>query len=112
MTSGKDNRLHGGAVIDKTDLYRIVRNHAGEEDTVGDIYSLTVKLDRAPDIRVIEPAVSSLEIPRNGPASFNSQVLVKDDYGVSDVEILASVAKGSGEGVKFRDEKIEFDQSI
>ena len=57
LTSGKDNRLHGGAVIDKTDLYRIVRNHAGEEDTVGDIYSLTVKLDRAPDIRVIEPAV-------------------------------------------------------
>ena len=112
LTSGKYNRLHGGTVIDKTDLYRIIRTHAGEEETVGDIYSLTVKLDRAPDIRVIEPAVSSLEIPRNGPASFNSQVLVKDDYGVSDVEILASVAKGSGEGVKFRDEKIEFDQSI
>jgi len=112
LASGKDNRLHGGAVIDKTNLYRIIRAHAGEEETVGDIYSLTVKLDRAPDIKVLEPAVSSLEIPRNGPAHFNSQVLVKDDYGVSDVEILASVAKGSGEGVKFRDEKIEFDQSI
>ena len=36
---------------------------------------------------------------------------MKDDYGVKTVEILASVAKGSGEGVKFRDEKLQFDHS-
>lgn len=112
LQPGKDNRLRSVSIIEKTGLYRIVRTLAGEEQTVSDIQSLTVKLDQAPDIRVIEPQVSALEIPKDGPASFDSQVLVKDDYGVKDVEILASVAKGSGEGVKFRDEKIEFDRFI
>jgi len=112
LIPGSDNRLQGSAVIDKTGLYRIVRNPPGTDETVGDIHSLTVILDRAPDIRVLEPRVSSLEIPQQGPANFDSEVLVKDDYGVHEVEILASVAKGSGEGVKFRDEKIEFDQVV
>ena len=35
-----------------------------------------------------------------------------DDFGVEQVEILASVAKGSGEGVKFRDESFSFDSRI
>jgi hypothetical protein len=105
-----DDRLRGRALIDKTGLYRIVRNMAGTEENIGEIYSLAVTLDQAPDIRVVEPGVSSLEIPKSGPATFTSLALVKDDYGVNHVEILASVAKGSGEGVKFRDEKIDFDR--
>jgi hypothetical protein len=79
---------------------------------VGEIYALTVKLDRAPDIRLIEPETAVLEIARNGPARFNSKALVKDDYGLDSVGILASVAKGSGEGVKFRDQKLTFDGAI
>lgn len=110
LEADADDRLDGRAVIDKTGLYRIVRNTAGKEQSIGDIYSLAVTLDQAPDIRVLEPGVSRLEIPSSGPANFTSLVQVKDDYGVDHVEILASVAKGSGEGVKFRDEKIEFDQ--
>ncbi|HTH58308.1 MAG TPA: hypothetical protein VL728_19815 [Cyclobacteriaceae bacterium] len=31
-----------------------------------------------------------------------------DDYGVSDAQIVATVSKGSGEGVKFREEKLRF----
>jgi len=110
LAQANDNRLQGHAVIDKTGLYRIVRNHSGEDEAIGNIYSLAVTLDQPPDIRIIEPAASTLEIPKTGPAVFNSQVLVKDDYGVAHVDILASVAKGSGEGVKFRDERLEFDR--
>ena len=112
LVAEADDKLHGHAVINQTGLYRIVRNPGGKEETTGDIYSLAVTLDQAPDIRFIEPQVSSLEIPRSGPANFKSQALVKDDYGVKNVDILASVAKGSGEGVKFRDEKLEFDQYV
>jgi len=105
-----DGHLHAGGVISSTDLYRIVGTGAGDEATIGGVYSLTVKLDHPPDIRIVEPQVSALEIPKSGPARFESRALVRDDYGVQTVEILASVAKGSGEGVKFRDQTLQFDQ--
>jgi len=111
LTPAGGKQLQTSAVIDKTGLYHIVNTNTGDEHSAGEIYSLAVKLDRSPVIRMIEPEVSTLEIPRNGPAYFSSQALVKDDYGIQTVEILASVAKGSGEGVKFRDEKLQFDQS-
>lgn len=97
------------STISKTDLYRIIGITGQHETALGDIYSLTVTLDQAPDIRVIEPDQAALEIPKTGPAFFNSKVLINDDHGVQEVEILASVAKGSGEGVKFRDQKLVFD---
>ena len=94
-----------------TDLYKLAAVNSGETTYIGDIYALTVQLDRAPDIKVLEPAVSTLEIPKSGPATFESEVLVADDFGIESVNILASVAKGSGEGVKFRDETLSFDRS-
>lgn len=112
LAAGNDRRRHASATIDNTGLYRIIGTDNGGQQTTGEIYSLTVKLDRAPDIRIIEPGVSALEIPKTGPARFTSHALVKDDYGIETVEILASVAKGSGEGVKFRDQKLQFDHAI
>lgn len=94
-----------------TDLYRLIAIYAEGSSTIGDIYALTVQLDQQPDIRIIEPSGSTLEIPKSGPAVFNSEVLISDDFGIEKVGILASVAKGSGEGVKFRDQKLEFQQS-
>ena len=110
LERGGDRNLNASAVIDSTNLYRINRVNAEDNQSIGEIYSMTVKLDQVPDIRILEPVVSSLEIPRDGPARFNSQALVKDDYGIATVEILASVAKGSGEGVKFRDQTLNFDR--
>lgn len=36
-------------------------------------------------------------------------VSIDDDFGLSQVEILASIASGSGEAVKFRDQTFQFD---
>ena len=98
-------------IASSTDLYRILAIHADGASNIGEVYALTVQLDQQPDIRIIEPANSTLEIPKSGPAVFNSEVLISDDFGIDNVGILASVAKGSGEGVKFRDQKLTFDQS-
>lgn len=112
LQRGGDGHLHASSVINRTDLYRIVDTRAGYDESIGAVYSLTVMLDRAPDIRIVEPDVPVLEIPKAGPARFDSQALIKDDYGLQGVEILASVAKGSGEGVKFRDQALDFDRAI
>ena len=111
LERGDDGHLHASGVIVRTDLYRIVATGSGGEETIGGIHSLTVDLDHPPDIRIIEPQLSVLEIPKSGSAHFESQALVRDDYGLQDVEILASVAKGSGEGVKFRDQSLQFDRA-
>lgn len=102
---------HASSTILRTDLYRIIGKTADQETSIGDIYTLTVTMDQAPDVRILVPDTSTQEIPRQGPPTFSSSVLIKDDYGVQSAEILASVAKGSGEGVKFRDQKLSFDQS-
>jgi hypothetical protein len=98
--------------VRQSNLYTIVSLNGTEATSIGDIHTLTVFLDQVPKIRVLEPKTSTFEIPKNGPAEFSSSVLVSDDYGIQDVTILASVAKGSGEGVKFRDQQLTFDDSI
>lgn len=96
--------------IRKTGLYRVVEQTEAGERVLPGIHTLTVTLDRAPDVRLIEPEGPTLEIPLAGPARFVSRALARDDYGIEAVEIRASVAKGQGEGVKFRDEVFTFDQ--
>jgi len=111
LSPNADDHWHASSTILSTDLYRIIAKTADQETSIGDIYALTVTLDQAPDIRILVPDNSTLEIPKQGPATFSSSVLIKDDYGVKSAEIIASVAKGSGEGVKFRDQKLSFDHS-
>jgi hypothetical protein len=46
------------------------------------------------------------------PAKVNLHAVVTDDYGVKDVSINATVAKGSGEGVRFKQQKLSFGTSF
>ena len=95
--------------IDQTSLYRIVTETNDGEQALAGVYTLSVSLDKPPRVRIVEPDDTALEIGPEETARFGSQVEVRDDFGVGDVEIRASVAKGSGEGVKFRDEVFTFD---
>lgn len=113
------NRLRFEHVADRTALYRFtqaVPTSAGDSEkppaqNAAEVHTLSVQLDRPPVLRIIEPTVTTLELARNAVPEFVSQVQVRDDHGIAAVEIRASVAKGSGEGVKFRDEVFQFDRS-
>ncbi len=107
MASGPDDTLVAQARIDSTSLYRIVTDVSGSEQAL--IFTLSVSLDKPPRVRIMEPGETALSIERGGSTRFDSLVEVRDDFGVGPVEIRASVAKGSGEGVKFRDEVFDFD---
>ncbi len=97
--------------IDRTSLYRIIEEASGSDASLDGIYTLSVTLDRPPRLRIVDPDTSVLEVERDGTPRFTSEVIVRDDFGVGNVEIRASVAKGSGEGVKFRDEAFDFDSA-
>ena len=73
-----------------------------------DYFPVTVNADQHPvldtkgmnqftEIRIADRAIQEID------------VTVRDDYGLSDVHMIATVSKGSGESVKFREEKLTFE---
>ncbi len=65
-----------------------------------------------------QPPIITIQVPEFSPQKVRDPigeepafvVEVSDDYGLADVLILATVAKGEGEGVKFRDVELAFDE--
>ncbi|MDT0604806.1 ABC transporter permease [Thalassotalea castellviae] len=92
-------------VIEHTGLYKLY----SQDKSFQQIYTLRVTLDKKPVIRILTPKNTITEVEKNGQTSLITQVNISDDYGVNHVEILASIAKGSGESVKFRDQVFSFD---
>lgn len=74
------------------------------------VFSIKLQADEAPKIRFISPKITVTEYTEKATPVLVSQVQISDDFAITEVEILASIAKGSGEGVKFRDQNFEFDR--
>lgn len=77
-----------------------------------DVATIMVRLDRSPIIVFNTPKLTITEIPKNILSSIPAEVEISDDFGISEVKIVASIAKGSGEAVKFRDQEFSFDSLI
>ncbi|NMM48424.1 DUF4175 family protein [Marinigracilibium pacificum] len=70
-------------------------------------FSINVIPDNAPEITFIKPVEEYLITPFKSDFKFDIITMVKDDYAITDVKIVTTVSRGSGESVKFRDQ--EFD---
>ncbi len=100
------------ATVDTTSLYYLEpRARPSDEQWSPVVHSIAVSLDQPPTIRVVTPNSTRVEIAKSGTTQFDYAVTIDDDYGITDVEIRASIAKGSGEGVKFRDARFVFQDS-
>ena len=73
------------------------------------------------EIAVIKDQIPSLAIENlnqfvilNGKDNLkiNLKAKLTDDYGLSRAQIIATVSKGSGEAIKFREEKLSFDTPL
>jgi len=76
-----------------------------------DLYAIEVTKDEAPtvDIKGIEQ-FTQFEFTDDKTVHFNSDIT--DDYGLNEAYIIATVSKGTGESVKFREEQLSFDTSL
>ena len=63
--------------------------------------------DQPPAITVQSPKPSTV-IDFGEPQRTTVQVSVADDYGIAAASIMATVASGSGEAVKFSEQEINF----
>ncbi len=89
-------------------LYSI-NNLQDNSQNIPIFYTINMLRDNPPSIQITTPLATVSEFKRSETPVVDAQVIVEDDYGLTDVLINASIAKGSGESVKFRDEVFKFD---
>ena len=76
-----------------------------------DLHSISVIKDRAPVLKIVEPAAPRTTIAAETPnPQVAVEVLATDDYAIAGAHLIATVAKGTGEAVKFREQQIAFDR--
>ena len=109
LSKNSQDRFELELLVSQTTIYRLVYQDVDGFHNLPGVYSIEVIRDLPPKIKILSPKQSLVEIPKSGEPEFKIESLISDDYGVAEVSILASVAKGSGEAVKFRDEEFKFD---
>ncbi len=93
-------------ITPKRDLYYQI---AWKDDslTQTDLYTIQLIRDEEPSINITN-LEQFTELSWEGSHLIEVDATIKDDYLISDAHIIATVSKGSGESVKFREERIRF----
>lgn len=96
----------GEITVENRLIYRIAVTSA-DTTIYSNYYSIEVTEDQPPRFRVSSPVQ-----PRTLLTETNRQtelrVQVVDDYGIRDVSLYTTLARGSGESVRFREQRMEF----
>ncbi len=72
---------------------------------LSDLYQIETIKDATPIITVTTPKPNTV-IDFGQPTKVPLHLTITDDYGISDAYISATITSGSGEGVKFKEQKI------
>ena len=102
LTRAEGERLTATATARRSLLYQVLLDSAA---TTPEIHRLTVRPDAPPEITVLRPAPRS-ELPPGASLRIPVEVLATDDYGTASAELVATVTTGSGESVRFREQRI------
>ncbi len=74
-------------------------------------FKIEVVADELPAVE-ISGIAQYQELPFSSDASLTFKASVTDDYGLSEASIVATVTKGDGESVKFREERLPFKTAL
>ncbi|UWX54572.1 hypothetical protein NYZ99_17050 [Maribacter litopenaei] len=78
---------------------------------LSDLYALETYSDEPPSIE-LEGLQQFSSFEYESPQKLTFKTQLNDDFGLTDVAIIATVSKGSGESVKFREERLGFDSKL
>jgi len=118
-TSGKSaqkmqksgNTFTISAKIRENGFYNFRLTGIDQADVITDLYQIKVIEDQPPSVAL--KGIRQYEsFDYDDKKEVKFQTTIQDDFGLTDAYIIATVAKGSGESVKFREEKLLFDQSV
>ena len=98
-------------VPERSGYYNFRFTDLSGNEYLSELYAIELQKDQSPLISVSGLApFATFEFDQDKRMRFTTQLT--DDYGIEDAFIIATVSKGSGESVKFREERLEFEQAI
>ncbi|MBL7856883.1 MAG: hypothetical protein JNM57_04275 [Cyclobacteriaceae bacterium] len=105
----KNNNVEISRSFNKSSIYQFRWITKNGMDRTSDFYSISVTPDKPPSI-VVQDISPFTSLALSDKLSISLTSVLQDDYSVTDAYIIATVSKGSGESVKFREEKLRFSQ--
>lgn len=93
--------------ISESGFYQVQWKDQNKKVT-SDYYKIEVVKDQVPKLS-IDNLAQFTQLSFSDKLSVSVKSTLRDDYGLSDASIIATVSKGSGESVKFREERLRFD---
>ena len=78
---------------------------------LSELYKLEVRPDEPPQVTILTPKPYTV-IDYGEPIRIPLTVKLKDDYGISDAAVMATVSSGKGEAVKFKEQEIRWDRKF
>jgi hypothetical protein len=88
--------------------YQLVWTNADSSVHYSNYFAINIKKDHAPAL-TIENLNQYVVLSERDNLKVTINSKLTDDYGLSRAQIIATVSKGSGESIKFREEKLTFD---
>ena len=107
----KDGVYSGGTRLSNSGFYNFKFIDTLDQAYTSTIYAINVTQDQDPEIELHDLAqFTSFNYFESKVVDIKATII--DDFGLGDAYIIATVSKGSGESVKFREEKLMFNAAI
>ncbi len=103
------NRFNLQRTVDVSSFYNITWRHTDGSKKSSDFYQLEVIKDQPPVINM-NNLNQFTEFSLHEKTTVQLRPTLTDDYSVQDAYLIATVSKGSGESIKFRELKMSFDK--
>ncbi|MGY3793451.1 tryptophan-rich sensory protein [uncultured Aquimarina sp.] len=102
-----DGIYFGGSEMRSSGFYNFKFIDLDDKAHVSKLYPIEVTKDKSPETQILGiKQFTSFEYSEDKKLAFRTKIT--DDFGIGDAYIIATVSKGSGESVKFREEKLRF----
>lgn len=111
MPLKQSERTYGGSRrMQQRAFYQIVWNDVHGKHYTTDFFQVDVREDLPPVVEIVGRDQFQ-EVRPGDPMQMEVRTRISDDYSVTNAHLIATVSKGSGESVKFREEKLLFENA-
>ncbi|WP_299256398.1 tryptophan-rich sensory protein [uncultured Aquimarina sp.] len=101
----------GTSILASAGFYNFKFTDLQDRSYVSELYTIEVTKDKSPSVEIKGiKQFTSFSFDEDKKMFFTAAIT--DDFGIEDAYIIATVSKGSGESVKFREEKLNFNSKV